>query len=82
MSRKDRKARVIQLTREWVDVMYSDRGKATNWNGKELVELYQIFCREKRINKPQDATLREQIVILTEQVFEEAEKIKKAKESK
>lgn len=66
------------MVEDWIKIMYSDKGKATDWKPHELFELFQIFCIEKQIHKPQDESLRQQILYMTEEVFKKAEKLQES----
>jgi len=65
--RKERKKRKQKLIYEWTLAINEEVHKKPERNyeetNKALYALFQKFCREKGIDRPQNKTLRESIVI-------------------
>jgi hypothetical protein len=65
--RKERKKRKQELIYEWTLAINEEVHKKPERNYEEtneaLYALFQKFCREKGIDRPQDKTLRESIII-------------------
>jgi hypothetical protein len=72
--RKERKKRKAQLIYEWSLEVNKEIHKSPERGHEETNEalyiLFQKFCKEKGIDKPQDKTLRESIIIGAQQLLE------------
>jgi len=63
MSRKDRKNRVCVLANKWVKIVRSGK----EWSKDDLMYLFMEFCKEHKIDRPQDKTLQIQILLMAEE---------------
>ena len=70
--RKERKERKNNLIREWV-LKVNDFAHSEEWdneNEARLIILFNKFCKEKGIDRPQDRSLRTAIILGGKELIE------------
>ena len=70
LSRKERRKRIIELTQEFFDYVYSHACS----NVIEVIDAFDRFCVIKQIHTPQYRSMRDAIVMKLDDVMKEIDR--------
>jgi len=70
LSRKERKRRILELTQEFIDYVYSHACS----DKIEVVAAWERFCVIKQIHTPQYRSMRDAIVMKLDDVMKEIDR--------